>query len=92
MNTWEELDVHVASDIASMNAQNGMLKSHILVLLAKNVIGSQTPVDVVRQRLTAKFDIHYALSDVVTEMAILLHEEEHADSNVLITEDYFEGC
>ena len=92
MKTWEELDVAIASDMASMNARNGMLNAQILVLLAKNVIGTHTPVDVIRLRLRRKYDISYALEDVATETTILQHEDEVRDTHVLITEDHFQGA
>ena len=91
MKTWEELDVHVASNVASTYVHSGMLKSHINVLLAKNVIGIQTPVDVIRQRLTARFDIHYDLSDVAAEMEDVKHEDSLLSKYTLQPEDYFEG-
>lgn len=94
MNTWEEFDTMVTNDIATNPISIEMLRAHLFVLLAKNMITYQTSLEEIQRILRARYDVEYKLSDIEDELIDIRHteEKENLGNDVIeLEEDFFEG-
>ena len=89
MDAWEEdYEVFAEDSVARENAKSGMLTAHLTVLLAKQKIVYQTPVDEIQQALMSKFDVEYDTMDISTELTVMLHNEERSNAHACMPEQF----
>lgn len=88
---WKDFDIFVEQDIAKTNVNSGMLRAQLTVLLTKNVVVYQTPVEEIQLVLKARYDVEYKPEDISDELNYMQIAEYEANRHVLESEDYFEG-
>lgn len=88
-NSWENYDLMVKESIREAYTQNDLLRTHLSVLLVKNMISLNTPFSEVQQLLLARYDVEYSLSDIEDEL--LMIKKDSFESTKEVEEDYYEG-
>lgn len=74
--TWEKAEKQVSEKLAKSYVSHGMLKAHLTVLLVKNVISYGTSLEKVQQKLKARYNVEYKLSDIEDELTDIKYQEE----------------